>query len=72
MKWWNNGSHRPAQKTQSAKIYRKICILDSMFLDQDGTLLIHYLPQGQIINTEYYSSLLVQLKDILKEKCRAR
>jgi hypothetical protein len=28
-----------------------------------------YLPMGQTINAEYYSSLLVQLKDILKEKC---
>jgi histone-lysine N-methyltransferase SETMAR len=34
-------------------------------------LLIDYLPNGQTINAEYYSSLLVQLKDILKEKrCR--
>ena len=38
------------------------------FLDQDGILLIDYLPKGQTINVEYYSSLLVQLKDILKEK----
>ena len=28
----------------------------------------HILPNGQTINAEYYSSLLVQLKDILKEK----
>jgi len=45
--------------------------LASIFWDQDGILLIDYLPKGQIINTEYYSSLMVQLKDILKEKrCR--
>jgi hypothetical protein len=31
-------------------------------------LLIDYLPSGQTINAEYYSSLLVQLKDILKGK----
>jgi len=31
-------------------------------------LLIHYLPKDQTINAEYYSSLLVQLKDILNEK----
>ena len=31
-------------------------------------LLVDYLPKGQTINAEYYSSLLVQLKDILKEK----
>ena len=44
-------------------------ILASIFWDQDGILLIDYLSKGQTINAEYYSSLLVQLKDILKEKC---
>jgi len=42
-------------------------VLSSIFWDQDGILLIDYLPKGQTINAEYYSSLLVQLKDILKE-----
>jgi len=42
-------------------------ILASIFWDQDGILLIDYLRKGQTINAEYYSSLLVQLKDILKE-----
>ena len=32
----------------------------------------HYLPKGQTINAEYYSYLLVQLKDILKEKRRGQ
>jgi len=44
-------------------------VLASIFWDQDGILLIDYLPKGQTINVEYYSSLLVQLKDTLKEKC---
>jgi len=35
---------------------------------QNGILLIDYLPKGQTINAEYYSSLLAQLKDILKKK----
>jgi hypothetical protein len=43
-----------------------------IFWDQDGILLIDYLSNGQTINAEYYSSLRVQLKGILKEKCRAR
>jgi len=34
-------------------------ILASMFGDQDGILLIDYLPKSQTINPEYYSSLLV-------------
>jgi len=40
----------------------------SIFWDQDGILLIGYLPKGQTINAEYYLSLLAQLKEILKEK----
>jgi len=43
-------------------------VLASTFWDQDS-ILIDYLPKVQTINAEYYSSLLVQLKDILKEKC---
>jgi len=43
-----------------------------MFWDQDGILLIDYLPKGQTIKAEYYSSLLVQLKEIWKEKCRGK
>jgi len=38
------------------------------FWNQDGILIIDYLPKGRTINAEYYSSLLMQLKDILKEK----
>ena len=46
-------------------------VLDSIFWDQDNILLIDYCPKGQTIDAEYYSSLLVQLKNILKEKrCR--
>jgi len=43
-------------------------VLASIFWDQDSILLIDYLPNGQTIKAEYYSSLLVQLKDIWKEK----
>jgi len=45
-------------------------VVASIFWDQDGILLIDYLPKGQTINAEYCSSLLVQFKDILKEKLR--
>jgi len=44
--------------------------LASNFWDQDGILLIDYLPKGQTINVENYSSPLAQLKDILNENPR--
>jgi len=43
-------------------------VLTLIFWDQDSILLTHYLTKGQTINAEYYLSLLVQMKDILKEK----
>jgi len=42
--------------------------LASIFGDQDSIILIDYLLKGQAINQECYSSLLVQLKDILKDQ----
>ena len=56
------------QKIPSAKVRWKCSRLN--FSDQDGILLIDYLPKDQTIDEEYYVylSLLVQLKDILKEK----
>jgi len=56
----------PPQKFQVQKSAGKF--LASIFGDQDGMLLTDYLPKCQTITMDYYSSLLVQLKDILKEK----
>jgi len=53
--------HNPSQKSSG-----KVLVL--IFWDQDGILLTDYLKKGQTVNTQYYLSLLVQLKDILKEK----
>jgi len=64
-----SGSPRP-KKFQVQKSAGKV--LASVFWDQNSILLIDYLPRGQTINAEYYLSLLVQLKDILKEKCRGK
>jgi len=65
MEWLHSGSPCP-QKFRVQKSPGKV--LASIFWDQDGILLTDYLPKGQTINVEYYSSLLVQMKGILKEK----
>ena len=67
MDWRHSGSPRP-KKFRVLKSAGKF--LASIFWDQEGILLVDYLPKGQTINAEYYLSLLVQLKDILKEKRR--
>jgi len=69
MEWRHSDSPRP-KKIRVQKSAGKV--LASIFWDQDGLLLIDYLPNGQTINAEYYSSLLVQLKVILKEKLRGK
>jgi len=43
-------------------------VVASIFWYQDGIFLTDYLPKGQTINADYYSPLLVHLKDILKDK----
>ena len=65
MEWRHSGSPCP-QKFWLQKSTGKF--LAYIFWDQDSILFIDYLPKGQTINAEYYSSLLVQFKDILKEK----
>jgi len=67
---WSGGiaAHPATKKFRVQKSSGKV--LASIFWDQDGILLIDYLLKGQTINAEYYSSLLAQLKDILKEKRR--
>jgi len=64
---WSGGiATQPApQKIRVQKSVGKV--LPSIFWDQGGILLSDYLPKGQTINAEYYSSLPVHLKDILKE-----
>jgi len=66
MEWRHSGSPRP-KTFRVQKSAGKFLV--SIFWDQ-GILLIDYRPKDQTINTEYYSSLLVQLKDILKKKRR--
>jgi hypothetical protein len=68
MKWRHSVSLRPSpKKFRVQKSAGKV--LASIVWDKDGILLIDYVPKGQTVNAEYYSFLLVQLKDILKKKC---
>jgi len=69
MELWHNGSSS-SKKLRVQKSAGKI--FATIFWDQDGIILIDYFPKGQTINAEYYSSLLVQVKDVLMEKHRPR
>ena len=66
---WSGGiAAHPTPKNSECK-YPLEKFSPRFFWDQDGILLVYYLPKGQTINVEYYLSPLVQLKDIFKEKC---
>ena len=66
---WSGGiAAHPDTNIPSAKLCWKI--LTWIFRDQDGNLLIVCLTKAQTINADYYPPLLLQLKDILKEKRR--
>ena len=56
---WRHGGSPHLKKFQVQKICWKISHLDFLGSRQ----------QGQTIQVEYYSSLLVQMKDVWKEKC---
>ena len=54
--WHHSGLPRPKKfRVQKSAVK----VLASIFWDQDDILLTDYLPKGQTINTDYYSSLLV-------------
>jgi hypothetical protein len=54
-KQWSSGiaAHTAPKKSRVQKSAGKV--LASIFWDQDGILLIDYLPKGQTINAEYFS-----------------
>jgi len=69
---WSGGiAAHPAPKNSESKNPLEN-FTPRFFWDQDGILPIYYLPKGQTINAEYYSSLVAQMKDILKEKRRGK
>jgi len=67
---WNGGiaTHPASNKSECTNQVENFS--PWFFWNQEGILRIDYLPKGQTINAEYYSFLLVQWKDILKEKRR--
>ena len=72
---WRGGiaAHSASPRPKKFRVQKSAGkVFASIFRDQDGILHIDYLPKGQTIYAEYYSSLLVQLKGILKGKHRGK
>ena len=67
--WKLRGGSRP-KKFRFQKSARKV--MASVFWDKEGIIMIDYLQKGKTINADYYTSLLDQLKQKLKEKRRGK
>ena len=65
VEWRHSGSPRTKIFRAQKSSWKFVA---SIFWYQDCTFLIDYLQKSQINKTEYYLSLLVQFKNILKEK----
>jgi len=55
----------------------KVCasagkVMASVFWDSQGVIMIDYLEQGKTITGDYYASLLVKLRDAIKDKRRGK
>ena len=69
-KQWKHPGSPPPKKAKTVPSAGKVMAL--VFWDADGTLLINYLQKGQTINVTYYASLLTQLWEKIKIKCRGK
>jgi len=67
---WRHRAHPAPKNSECKKTAGKF--LASIFWDQDVILPIDYVPKDHTNDAEYYSSLLVQAKDILNEKRRGK
>lgn len=65
MQWRHSGSPRP-RKFRRQKSAGKV--LATFFWDCKGIVMIDFLEKGSTINSEYYSFLLIKVKEKLKQK----
>lgn len=65
-KQWKHCGSPPPKKARVALSANKV--MASVFWDSEGILLVDYLMKGHTVTGEYYSNLLWQLRDNIKEK----
>lgn len=69
-KAWKHLSSPPPRKFKAMTSPKKI--MASVFWDQDGIIMIDYLPKGETITGLYYAQELRKLRDALKKKVEQR
>ncbi|XP_017794503.1 PREDICTED: uncharacterized protein LOC108576094 [Habropoda laboriosa] len=63
---WKRSGSPPPKKAKSILSAGKV--MASIFWDAKGILLVNYLPRGRTITGQYYSNLLDQLVEAIREK----
>jgi hypothetical protein len=71
MEWRHSGSARP-QKFRVQKSAQKVLALPRVLGIKTASSSLISFQRAKTINAEYYLSMLVQLKDIFKEKRRGK
>ena len=67
-KQWKHVESPPPKKARTEPSAGKVML--SVFWDQDGVILTDYLQKGHTITGQYYSNLLLKLRDEIKRKRR--
>ena len=69
MEWKHPGSPTPKKARRSTSAGK---VMASVFWDSEGILMIDYLEKGETLTSEYYSSLLVKLREEIRRKRRGK
>ena len=67
--WKRSGSPRPKEPKRMPSARK---VMASIFWDQDGPILVEYLPRGMTITGEYYAAQLHRLREAIKQKRRGK
>jgi histone-lysine N-methyltransferase SETMAR len=69
-KEWKRSSSPTPTRSRATRSVGKV--MASVFWDQEGILLLDYLPHKQTITGQYYAQLMTQLRDAVKRKRRGK
>ena len=69
MEWRERGSCPPVKPRTAISAGKHMC---TFFWDQDGPLLIKWLPKGVTINSDYYTQVLQELRQAIKSERRGK
>ena len=67
---WKHASSPKTKKFKATRSPKEV--MATIFLDSKGEVHIDYLPLGTTMNGDYYTNLLKQVHQSIKEKCHGK